>query len=115
MEHSIDRSWPRGTGHTAARTHRGGCACGAVRYELQLAPQADQGLLLPAEPLLRARAFTLLSGDECLSGHQFASSSVHRFYCERCGVCSFSRHNVEQVGAEFYAVDLRWLDRPQAR
>ena len=113
MGHPIDTLWPRCTGGTHPPTQKGGCACGAVRYELQLEPDAHQGTLAPSA-LVRARAFKLLSGDECLSGHQFASSSVHRFYCERCGVCTFSRHNVEQHGAEFYAVDLRWLDLPRS-
>jgi hypothetical protein len=112
MGHPIDPLLSRCTGRTHVPTHKGGCACGAVRYELQLDPDAHPLTVQASEPLVRARAFKLLSGDECLSGHQFASSAVHRFYCERCGVCSFSRHNVEQLGGEFYAVDLRWLDRP---
>lgn len=114
MRQPTDTLWTHGSS-TRAPTHQGGCACGAVRYELQLEPDAEQVKPMSSEPLARARAFKLLSGDECLSGHQFASSSVHRFYCERCGVCSFSRHNVEQRGAEFYAVDLRWLDQPRQR
>ena len=114
MGHTIETPWPHCTGRRHALTQKGGCACGAVRYELQLACDPDDVELAAMEPLVRAQGFKLLSGDECLSGHQFASSSVHRFYCERCGVCSFSRHNVEQRGGEFYAVDLRWLDRSRA-
>jgi hypothetical protein len=94
------------------RMHRGGCECGAVRYELELEPLACEQLAA-SDLRLRARRFTLLAGADAVSGHQFASSCVHHFYCERCGVCSFSRHNVEQDEAAFYAVDLRCLDLPR--
>jgi hypothetical protein len=108
MGFEIDKAWS-----SCRRTHQGGCDCGAVRYELEVDLCSDDVALSPSELLIRAREFRLLSGDECVSGHQFASSRVHHFFCERCGVCSFSRHNIEQRGAEFYAVDLRCLDLPR--
>jgi len=95
-----------------SRTHRGGCDCGAVRYELELAAGVGE-TLAPAALSLRASRFKLLTGEDCVSGHQFASWSVHHFYCERCGVCSFSRHEVGNEAAAFYAVDLRCLDLPR--
>ncbi|MDB4990648.1 MAG: S-(hydroxymethyl)glutathione synthase [Myxococcaceae bacterium] len=110
MGHRIDKPWR----HCAGRTHRGGCECGAVRYELKIDPCADDIALSASELLIRAREFTLLAGEDALSGHQLASFRVHHFYCEHCGVCSFERHNIEQRGAEFYAVDVRRLDVPRA-
>lgn len=96
------------------RTHRGGCDCGAVRYELEIDPNTDDVLTAPSELTVRAREFKLLAGEECVSGHELATPHVHHFYCELCGVCSFTRHNVEQQSAAFYAVDLRRLDIPKS-
>ena len=96
------------------RTRRGGCDCGAVRYELELDPCGSDVQPVPSALTVRARRFTLLSGEESLSGHELVSPHVHHFYCELCGVCSFSRHNVELESAAFYAVDLRCLDVPRS-
>lgn len=105
---------PEGAARHGVRTHRGGCDCGAVRYELTLDPCRDDVLATPSELTVRAREFRLLSGEECVSGHELATPHVHHFYCELCGVCSFTRHNVEQQSAAFYAVDLRHLDVPRS-
>jgi len=94
--------------------HRGGCDCGAVRYELELDPFPSDFAALASELTVRARAFRLLCGEESLSGHELVSPHVHHFYCELCGVCAFSRRNVEQESAAFYAVDLRCLDVPRS-
>lgn len=91
---------------------RGGCDCGAVRYELEIESGCDDVALSPSELMVRAREFRLLSGDDSVAGLQLALGE-HRFYCELCGVCSFSRQNVGQRGAEFYAVNLHCLDVPR--
>ena len=114
METLSEASSPPSDVRPDLRTHTGGCDCGAVRYQLEV-DRTAQRALLSDQHSVRASDFKLLSGEEHVSGHQFASSQVHRFYCERCGVCSFSRHNVQQQGAEFYAVDLRCLDLPRSR
>lgn len=86
------------------RVYRGGCQCGAVAYEVELdlgAPGAGsvwERWVLPG-------SFRLLSGDACLSGHAFATSAAHHFFCERCGVRSFSRHRAEGT----YSVDMKCL------
>ncbi|MEY4512712.1 MAG: hypothetical protein RLZZ450_4834 [Pseudomonadota bacterium] len=110
MGYAIDRDAPRRGRHT----HRGGCDCGAVRYELQIDPCTDDVEQTQSELTVRAREFKLLSGEECVSGHELALPHVHHFYCELCGVCSFTRHNVEQQSAAFYAVELRHLDIPRS-
>jgi len=91
------------------RTYRGGCCCGAVVYEVELNPLERSARARSVwEHEVAPSGFRLLAGDEHLSGVQFARESVHHFYCERCGVRSFSRHAPAQRG-EFYLVDLKCL------
>lgn len=92
------------------RTYRGGCGCGAIVYEVELDPRTSGERTRSVwERAVPPSGFRLLTGDEHLSGVQFARESVYHFYCERCGVRSFSQHAPAQRG-EFYSVDLKCLD-----
>jgi len=104
MDHFRQETRPSAVG----RRQRGGCACGAVRYELEV--EAIERSSPDDDVLVRARDFRLLAGEDTVSGHAFATWDVQRFYCEHCGVCSFTRRNVEQAGSSFYAVQLSCLD-----
>jgi hypothetical protein len=102
-----------------AHVYVGGCSCGSVQYEVVLAPAFDgQHTSSVWELAVPCGAFKLLRGEQ-LTGHQFASDTdaaslardpgcVDHFYCERCGVLSFSRH---ERGADrgFYLIDLKCL------
>jgi hypothetical protein len=91
------------------RRYRGGCLCGCVVYEVSLdltrahaaAPSVWERPVAPA-------AFKLLRGEEMLRGYQFSDAGVHHFFCDRCGVRSFSHHDSPTCG-EFYSVDLKCL------
>jgi hypothetical protein len=85
-----------------------------VRFETDLDLWASDAFAAPGGLTVRARTFKLLSDEDSLSGHELVSPHVHHFYCELCGVCSFSRHNVDRPSAAFYAVDLRCLDVPRS-
>lgn len=93
----------------SARTFRGGCECGAVLYEVALDPARPWKWPDSVwERAVPARAFRLLTGDESLRGYQFFAGGSHDFFCERCGVRSFSRHAAESH-ADFYSIDLKCL------
>jgi hypothetical protein len=100
----------------ALLTHRGGCHCGAVAFEVD-APAHLQvsecncsicrmtGFLHLIVP--RAR-FRLLRGADTLSEYRFNTGSARHLFCSRCGVKSFY---VPRSNPDGYSINLRCLDR----
>jgi hypothetical protein len=80
-----------------AITHRGGCHCGRVRFEVD-APAAIEVLdcdcsicrmtgylhLIVAKP-----EFRLLRGADELTSYQFGTRTARHLFCKHCGVKSF--------------------------
>ena len=78
-------------------THRGGCHCGAVAFEVDAppelevvecncsicAPGAYRHLIVPREN------FRLLRGEEALSTYTFGTHTARHHFCRICGVKSF--------------------------
>ena len=90
------------------RRYRGGCQCGAVLWEVQLDPRtsaaAGDSVWQRSVP---SPLFSLLRGNEGLSGYQFFANSAHHFFCVRCSAHAFS-HRLDD-GPELYTIDLRSL------
>ena len=96
-------------------SHRGGCHCGAVRFEVEAPARlrvfdcncsmcrmtAFQHLIVPA-----AR-FRLLQGAEMLSEYRFNTGVARHLFCQRCGVKSFY---VPRSHPDGYSVNVRCLD-----
>lgn len=45
-----------------------------------------------------------------LSDYQFGTHNIHHFFCRRCGIKPFGRGHLEELGGEFYAVNVACLD-----
>ena len=97
-------------------THRGGCHCGAVAFEVEAPARIIvsecqcsicrmSGFLHLIVP--RAR-FHLLSGADVLSEYRFNTGTARHLFCRRCGVKSFY---VPRSNPDGYSVNLRCLDR----
>jgi hypothetical protein len=82
-----------------AKTYKGSCHCGAVRYEVtadlskpviacNCSICGRSGTLLTFVP---ADAFKLQSGDDSLTDYQFGRKVIHHLFCKVCGVRSFAR------------------------
>jgi hypothetical protein len=78
-------------------THRGGCHCGKVRFEVEAAAdiEADRcncsicrksGFLHLIVP---AADFRLLHGEEELSEYRFNTRTARHLFCRHCGIKSF--------------------------
>lgn len=96
--------------------HRGGCHCGAVRYQVDVDLSqpvlscncsicSRTGTLLSFVP---AAAFTLERGEESLTDYQFGKKRLHHLFCRVCGVRSFARG--EGKTGPMVAVNTRCLD-----
>lgn len=80
-----------------AVTHKGGCHCQAVRFEVEAPPDLPLSecncsicymsgylhLIVPLED------FKLVSGEECLHTYRFNTGVAEHRFCVHCGVKSF--------------------------
>jgi len=96
-------------------THRGGCHCGAVAFEVEapakiIASDCNcsicrmTGFLHLIVPRSR---FRLLQGAEQLTEYQFNTGTARHFFCSRCGIKSFY---VPRSNPDGYSVNVRCLD-----
>lgn len=98
------------------KTYTGGCHCGAVRYQAELALGkvaacncsicSKMGWRLA---FVDESAFRLLSGQDALSDYQFAKHHIHHLFCRTCGVRSFTWGEGAD-GKKMYSINVRCLD-----
>ena len=97
-------------------THRGGCHCGAVAFEVDAPARVTvnecncsvcrmTGFLHLIVPRDR---FRLLRGTEALSEYRFNTGTAQHLFCRHCGVKSFY---VPRSNPDGYSVNLRCLDQ----
>jgi hypothetical protein len=101
---------------TVEVTHRGGCHCGAVAFEVD-AP-ADLAALECNCSICRMTGFVhlivprsrfrLLRGEGDLTDYRFNTGTARHLFCRRCGVKSFY---VPRSNPDGYSVNVRCLDR----
>lgn len=104
----------------ALATWRGGCHCGAVRFEVD-APQAPELWLCNCSIcdktgfvhlIVPNPRFRLVSGSERLTRYRFNTGVAEHLFCSVCGVKSFY---VPRSHPDGYSVNARCLDgRPFA-
>ena len=96
--------------------HKGGCHCGAVRFEVD-APAAISVLdcncsICRMSGYLHLQVpksqFRLLQGEEALSTYTFNTGTAKHLFCRTCGVKSFY---VPRSFPEGYSINLNCLDR----
>ena len=98
------------------KTYRGGCHCGRVRFEVDLALKevmecncsicSKTGSLLT---FVSPDRFRLRAGGEGLSDYQFKSKTIHHLFCPVCGIRSFARGKGAD-GSEMVAINVRCLE-----
>jgi len=96
-------------------THRGGCHCGAVAFEVDAPARLDvqqcncsvcsmTGFLHLIVPASR---FRLLRGAEALETYTFNTGAARHLFCRRCGIKSFY---VPRSNPDGFSVNVRCLD-----
>lgn len=95
--------------------HRGGCHCGAVRFEVEAMSVIDahecncsicqkSGFLHLIVPATR---FRLLCGQDELSEYVFNTGVARHFFCRHCGIKSFY---VPRSNPDGFSVNVRCLE-----
>jgi hypothetical protein len=100
------------------RTYHGSCHCGAVRFECELdlaegTSKCNCSICTKTrfwKAIVKADSFRLLRGEDVLVDYQFGSGFIHHLFCGRCGVKTFGRGEMEELGGRFYAVNVACLD-----
>lgn len=96
-------------------THRGGCHCGRVRFEVRAPARVDvadcncsmcskTGYL---HLIVRAGDFKLLSGQDVLTTYTFNTGTAKHLFCSVCGIKSFY---VPRSHPDGFSVNARCLD-----
>ena len=97
-------------------TQHGGCHCGAVRYTVEIDPQAEAlacncsmcGRSGSYLQFVAADKFTLDKGDDNLTDYQFNKHVIHHVFCKTCGIKSFARG--KKGDQPMIAINVRCLD-----
>jgi hypothetical protein len=97
-------------------TWTGGCHCGRVRFEAEL---ALEGLIICNCSFCQKRgaimgfvpesSFRLLSDKDAEADYQFNKKRIHHTFCPECGIGSYSV-GTTPTGATMVAVNVRCLD-----
>eukprot|EP00898_Chlorokybus_atmophyticus_P005815 jgi/Chlat1/6234/Chrsp44S05767 len=96
-------------------THRGGCHCGAVRFEVQAAEDLTAWdcncsicrMKRNTHFIVPVSRFHLLQGAKSLSTYTFGTHTAKHKFCKVCGICPFY---VPRSNPDGFAVTVHCLD-----
>ena len=96
-------------------THRGGCHCGRVRFEVDAPAKVEVrrcncsicSLTAYLHLIVPRDRFRLLAGEECLATYTFNTGVAQHHFCKVCGIKSFY---VPRSNPEGISVNLRCID-----
>ena len=99
-----------------AKTYKGGCHCGKVRYEAT----TDLGMVISCNcsmcskkgtlfTFIQPSAMNVLSGKDEQSVYQFNKHVINHLFCKTCGITSYATGKGPD-GKEMAAINVRCLE-----
>ena len=115
---------------TNKKKYHGSCHCGKVRFHVYLDLSTGTGRCNCTfctktrywGKMVKPEEFELLSGSDCLTDYTKSTpllfhksdfvedNTTHHLFCKHCGVRSFGKGHIPEIGGEYYSVNIACLD-----
>jgi len=115
-----DQTKPTPAIENAARPqkHQGGCHCGRVRYEVEIDLHSPASrcncsictMTASASYIVKPSAFRQLAGEGEVGAYEWGAKVSKRYFCSHCGIQTFGRGHLAEVGGDFVSVNANTLD-----